>query len=81
MHPSEAPVHVEHRVTSLAAEAAAERLAAGGRRMHVTEHLVHETVDHAHEPNRVRAAVGRRLIDLGSAIAGCSPAADARHPA
>ena len=80
MHPIQQQAHVEYRRSSLAAEAAAQRLAAAQRRQHRDEHGLHPTLVHDHAAT-VRTTVGRLLIGLGTAIAGSGEEARAGRAA
>lgn len=70
VHDFNRQIHVDHRQSSLAAEARAERLAAAQRRHHREEHDAHPGLRHAHPMTGVRGTIGRFLIGLGRTIAG-----------
>ena len=70
-----------YHIDSLVQAAAAERLAAHGRRLHREEHAAHPTFDHPHGANGVRRALGHALIVVGAAIAGSQVEPRARRAA
>ena len=80
MNPIHSAIHVDHRIATLSAQAAAERLATTQRRSHADEHATHPTLHHPHRPLGMRGTVGRFLIGLGRAIAGAGHGASARRP-
>jgi len=80
MDPSQ-HANTRYHIDSLVEAAAAERLAAHGRRLHEDEHLAHPTFDHRHDANGVRRALGHALIGLGAAIAGSPVEPQARRAA
>jgi hypothetical protein len=72
---------VDQHIQALASEAAAERLAAAHVREHEAEHRAHPLPQHDHPTAGLRGVLGRRLIGLGTAIAGTGREAGASRPA